>query len=172
MTELTDEEILRDLDLMRGDTNMYIQRVSDFIRQNPDSPDGYFRRYQAWEHLGRPDLALEDITRSLELEEHWVVFQARGCVYRQLGDYQSALRDYNRAAQLDREDWLHSPGPLFRADCHAHLGDEAAALADCALLRNDHWTPGLSGAPAGSKAEVIEAVRYIAAVARQRQQGG
>src|SRR5579883_1938939 len=59
-------------------------------------------------------------------------------------------------------------GLLYRADCHARLGDEAAALAYCARLPDDFWTPGVYDAPAGSKAEIADELRRIAAKARGR----
>lgn len=58
-------------------------------------------------------------------------------------------------------------GPLFRADCHARLGDEAAALADCETMPDDHWTPGLFGTPVGTKQEVAAELRRRAAAARE-----
>ena len=96
--------------------------------------------------------------------------EARGDRLREMGQYAAALQDCARAEDPDPAGWRDGFGPLFRADCHARLGQEAAALADCEQLPDDHWTPGLSGAPAGSKAEVIEAVRRIALAARQQQQ--
>ncbi len=35
------------------------------------------------------------------------------------------------------------------------------SLADCATLRDDHWTPGVCGAPAGNKDEVTEEIRRL-----------
>ena len=53
------------------------------------------------------------------------------------------------------------------ADCHARLGNLEAALADCAALRDDHWTPGVFGAPAGTKAEVTAEIRRLALALRR-----
>jgi hypothetical protein len=60
---------------------------------------------------------------------------------------------------------------LYQADCHSRLGNKPAALAACARLADDHWTPGLVGAPAGSKAEVIAEVQRRLADGRV-QSGG
>jgi len=57
---------------------------------------------------------------------------------------------------------------LYEADSHAHLGDEASALDCCSRLPENHWTPGLDGAPAGNKAEVAAELRRIAAAARRK----
>jgi hypothetical protein len=57
---------------------------------------------------------------------------------------------------------------LFQADAHARLGDEASALAFCARLLDDFWTPGMNSTPSGGKADIAEKLRRIAADARRR----
>lgn len=69
----------------------------------------------------------------------------------EMGRFAEALRDLDAAQAMEPEEWVDCWGPYFRADCHARLGNEAAALADCADLPDDHWTPGVEGAPAGNK---------------------
>jgi hypothetical protein len=59
-------------------------------------------------------------------------------------------------------------GLLFQADAHARLGNEAAALAYCARLPDDFWTPGIEGAPGGKKAQIAEELRRIAGEALHR----
>jgi len=49
---------------------------------------------------------------------------------------------------------------------HARLGDEASALACCARLPDDFWTPGLQGTPAGDKARIADELVRITAGAR------
>ena len=56
-----------------------------------------------------------------------------------------------------------------QADCHARLGDETTALACCARLPDDFWTPGIEGAPSGGKAEIAATLRSIAAEARRKR---
>jgi hypothetical protein len=53
-------------------------------------------------------------------------------------------------------------GPLYRADCHASLGNVEEALADCAMLDEEHWTPGMDGTPAGHKSDVTAEIRQLA----------
>jgi hypothetical protein len=84
-----------------------------------------------------------------------------------MGRYQEAIGDFNKSEATDPEAWKGEFGPLLRADCYAHLGDVENALADCAALRDDHWTPGPLNLPAGTKSDVIAEIKYIAAVARQ-----
>jgi hypothetical protein len=69
---------------------------------------------------------------------------------------------------MDPADWAHEAfGPLYQADCHARLGDEEKAMAYCARLPSDFWTPGLEGAPAGDKTQIADQLRQIAADARR-----
>lgn len=167
MRQTTYDDLLQQFDLLRSDPRKYLDLTEDFIRQHPDHSGGYFSRHWAWDRLGRPDLAVEDLNKSISLEQHPVSFRERGHMFRRLGDYHNAIQDYARSEALDPEGFVNSWGPLFRADCHARLGNEEAALTDCARLADDHWTPGLHGAPAGNKQEVIAEVRRRAAAARR-----
>ena len=94
---------------------------------------------------------------------------ARGRVYRQLGEHANALADFRRGEAIDPKEWEGAMITLlYEADSHAHLGDAASALDCCPRLPDDHWTPGLDGAPAGNKAEVAAELRRIAADARRK----
>jgi tetratricopeptide (TPR) repeat protein len=92
-------------------------------------------------------------------------------VYRHVGEYEKALEDFDRAEAIDPEGWEKDIvlGLLDQADAHARLGNEAAALACCARLPDDFWTPGLDGAPSGGKAEIADKLRQIAADARRNR---
>ena len=153
--------------LLRTDPKRYLELAEGYVLANPDSSSGYFDRYQAHRRLGQYDLALADLNKVLALEPHWIAYESRGNVLRALGRYREALDDFNRAEATDPERWRGSFGWLFRADCHARLGNEKAALEDCAMLRDDHWTPGPSGAPAGTKQEVAYELRRLAREARK-----
>lgn len=170
MSKISDEDLLQQHKLLRLDPQKYLAMVEEFIRRNPHDPNGYFRRHNAWDRLGRKDLALADLNRSLELEQHPITLKARGNLLRRLGRHREAIRDFDQVEALDPDLFVDSWGPLFRAECHARLGNERAALADCARLADDHWTPGLLDAPAGDKQQVIAEVRRLAAAAR-RQSG-
>ena len=151
-----------DYKLLKSDPQKFLALVQEQIRQNPGDPIGYFRRHHAWESLGRPDLALKYINHSLSLEPHWMTFLERGRLLRDMARYRDAIADFDRSEVADPESWSTSVAPLYRADCHARLGNETAALADCARLPDDHWTPGLFGMPAGNKQEVTAKIREIA----------
>jgi tetratricopeptide (TPR) repeat protein len=169
MTKITSDVLSEQFNLLRTDPQKYLSLADEFVRSNPDVPDGYFSRHHAWGRLGRKDLALADLNKAISLEQHWINYESRAHLLCELGRYREALHDLNRAEAMDPEEWAGGFGLLYRADCHARLGDETAALADCARLPDDHWTPGLYGAPAGNKAQVTEEIRRRTAAARSSQ---
>lgn len=171
MSKISPDILDQNFHLLRTEPEKYLALAEELVRAEPDAPDGYWGRYEALNRLGRFELALVNLNKVLTYDQQWIVYEVRGNVLRALGRYHEALDDYNKAESIDPEDWNGGFGRLYRADCHARLGNEEAALADCAYLRDDHWTPGLVGAPAGNKREVIEEIRRLAAEARQRRHG-
>ncbi|HEV8015186.1 MAG TPA: hypothetical protein VGP48_06615 [Stellaceae bacterium] len=162
-----EDDLEREMLLLRTDPKRYLELAEERILASPDSSGGYFDRYQAHHRLGQYDLALADLNKALALKPHWIVYEARGNVLRALKRYQEALDDYNRAEATDTERWRGGFGRLYRAECHARLGNEKAALEDCAALRDDHWTPGHLGGIAGNKQQVAEELRRLARQARK-----
>jgi len=167
--EISLGDIDREFQLLRNDPEAYLELTNGFVEQHPDNANAYFARHHAWESLGLPDLALADLDKSLALEDHHTTHGARGRILHGLGRYREAIDAYDRSERLDPTQWEGGFGALFRADCHALLGDESAALADCETMPDDHWTPGLFGAPAGTKQEVAAELRRRAAAAREKQ---
>lgn len=153
-------------DLLRADPQRYIQITNDWIRQSPDNSHAYYDRHLGWMRIGEPQRALDDLNRAIELSPNQARFEARGNVHRNLGDYEAALRDYKQGDALDPTLYEEGLTLLYQADCHARLGDEVAALACCARLPDDFWTPGPNDAPAGDKIAVGHRLRIIAAEAR------
>jgi tetratricopeptide (TPR) repeat protein len=98
--------------------------------------------------------------------------ELRACygIHRRLGQHEKAIDDYSRGEAMDPKRWEEDAiGLLMQADIYARQGDEASALACCARLPGDFWTPGLAGAPAGDKARIADEVRRMAAEARQKR---
>lgn len=166
MTKITHEYLMEHFHLLRTDPKAFLGLAEELVCSNPEDPAGYFSRYQAWYELGRKDLALTDLNKTLSLEEHWINYESRGVLLRDFGRYREAIQDFDRAEATDSEGWSGGFGCLYRAECYARLGNEAAALADCARLGDDHWTPGPFGAPAGNKAQVIAEIHRLVAQAR------
>jgi tetratricopeptide (TPR) repeat protein len=163
---MSQDDIDRQFQLRRANPEEFLEMMNALVEQRPDDPNAYFARHQAWSHLTQPNLALADLDKALALEDHYVTHRARGRILHGLGRYREAIDAYDRSEQLDPAEWKGGFGPLFRADCYARLGDEAAALADCNTMPDDHWTPGLFGAPAGTKQEVAAELCRRAAAAR------
>lgn len=118
---------------------------------------------------GRLDLALGDLTKAIEIDpDQFRFYFGRGSLLRDAGRYQEAIDDFSRAITLDGQGQMGAFGQLLRADCHAPLGNEAAALADCAAIPDNHWTPGVAKLPAGGRDEIIAEFRRMAVKARRR----
>ncbi|HYM32115.1 MAG TPA: tetratricopeptide repeat protein [Candidatus Cybelea sp.] len=166
MTPVSLNDLSDSFHLLSKNPEKFLEMTQQHLQGNPASERGYYYRHYAWHGLGRLDLALADLNACLDLRPYWGTYQARGNIYRQLGSYDSALADFQKAERLDPEAWADSYGPLFRAECHARLGDLNAALSDCACLSDSHWTPGVFGAPAGNKDEVAAELARLAAEAR------
>jgi tetratricopeptide (TPR) repeat protein len=165
----TPEEVFALHELARADPQRFLKIVDDWIQENPRNFRPYFRRHFVWSDMGEPRRALADLDKVIELAPSQAAFCARGMIYRQLGEHANALADFRRGETIDPKEWEGAMITLlYEADSHAHLGDEASALDCCARLPDDHWTPGLDGAPAGNKAEVAAELRRIAADARRK----
>ena len=156
--------------ILRSDPESYLRIVDEWIQDNPENPHAYFDRHLGWMKIGEPRRALSDLNRVIELKPDMVSFLSRGEVHRHLGEYEKALLDFDRGESIDPIEWQGTAfGPLYQADTYARLGNEAAALAYCARLPDDFWSPGVDGAPAGGKAEIGGELRRIAAEARGKQ---
>jgi tetratricopeptide (TPR) repeat protein len=164
----TPEELLELHKILRSDPQRYLKIVDGWIQDNPRNSHAFYDRHQAWMRIGEPRKALEDLNMAIGLWADQAALAARGNVYRHLGEYEKALDDYLSAEGIAPAQWEKDAfGLLFQADSYARLGDESAALACCARLPEDFWTPGLKEAPAGDKIAVAERLKLIAAEARR-----
>lgn len=168
----TPEELLAAHKILRSDPQRYLRIVNEWIHEDPGNSHAYFDRHFAWMSLGEPRRALDDLNKSIEFESapDAMSLMSRALVYRHLGEYEKALEDFDRAEGINPKEWEKDIvfGLWFQADTYARLGNETAALACCARLPEDFWTPGVYGAPGGDKAEVADKLRRIAADARRR----
>lgn len=156
--------------ILRHDPHRYLDIVNSWIEADPSDVEAYFDRHFAWMELGQPWRAIEDMNRVIGAQGNQIEFITRGEIYRELGDHARALEDFARGEAIDPAEWeAHQVTLLYQADSHAKVGDLGAALACCARLQDDFWTPGLSGAPAGGKAEIAAALRDIAAEAVRKK---
>jgi tetratricopeptide (TPR) repeat protein len=166
----TAEEVKVLHNLLRSDQQHYLQIVNKWIEENPRNSHAYYDRHMAWMKLGEPQRALADLDTAIRLDPRPVRFWARGDVYRCVGEYEKALEDLDPAEAINPGQWAEAAfGLVSQADCHARLGNEVAALACCERLPDDFWTGSIEGAPRGSKAEIAQELRQIAADARRRR---
>lgn len=167
MRDLTPEKLLAEHKLLTENPEKYIEMISEMIDLDPTDPSGYFSRAHGWERVGRLDKALNDFDKTIALKDRMTARLSRGCVLVRLGRYREALADFNCAESLEPGNWVDCWGPLHRADCYAKLGNEAAALADCARLPDGFWSPGINGEPGGNKTEITAEVRERARAAKR-----
>lgn len=126
----TPEEVLVAHKLLRADPQAYLEIVNGWLRDDPSGSHAYHSRHFAWTKLGQPLRAIEDLDKAIELRPDPTTFRSRAEVFRELGEYRKALDDLNRGEAMDPQEWQSvGYGLLSQADCHARLGDEAAALA-------------------------------------------
>ena len=67
-----------------------------------DDSTHYFERAEYYTRLARPDLALPDYTKAIELNSgNMSYYWQRGRAYWVLSQYQQALDDYDRAIEIE-----------------------------------------------------------------------
>ncbi len=165
---ITPEETLALHKILRSDPQRYLRIVNEWLDENPTNSHAYFDRHFAWMKIGEPRRALEDLNKVVELNPDTAAFFSRGLVHRHLGQYEQALEDFDHGEAIDPKRWEDDVfGLFYQADTHARLGDETAALACCARLPDDFWTPGIYGAPGGGKPDIADKWRRIAADAQR-----
>ncbi len=148
------------------DPQRALQICNAYLADHPDDPDGLFSRFQTWLRLGAYDNALVDINRVLEIDPNSGGYSARAQIFHEIGEYQRAIDDFTRAKELDEEGWKTSLDPHFRADCYARLGRLEEALADCAVIPDDHRMPAVFGLPGGNKDQFIAEIKHRALSAK------
>ena len=101
---------------------------SELIRDNPKEGRYHTLRASAHWAMGKPDNAIADFDRAIELgykEAH--AYASRGLFYAATGKHDKAIADYNEALQIDPEDL----GPMVnRAAVHMAKGEFAKAIED------------------------------------------
>ena len=151
--------------LLRTHPEQYPRIAEDTIRRYPDDPEGYEDCVYYWMRFKQYDYALSDMTTVVRLDDSCLNRSLRATVFRLLGRYQDAIADLDEAERTDTTNFLVNLLNIERATCYAHLGNLEAALVDCARLSDDYCLPGIYGAPGGTKSEIAETIRRIAAEA-------
>lgn len=169
MKKLQPDENLKNWDLYKKDPEKYLDLCDQIVTEYPEDPNAYWSRHSAWQRVGRPDKALEDIETVIRLRPDSMSFSKRGELLYLQGNLSAALEDFDRAEALDSADWEEMFGPVYRAQCHAQLGNIEAALKDCSRISDQHWTPGIHGMLPGNRADIIAQIVRIAEEAARRK---
>jgi tetratricopeptide (TPR) repeat protein len=84
-----------------------IEACTAYIAENPQRTSSLARAYtwrgRAYEHLGDPDRAIEDLGQAIDIEPSPVAFTVRADAHRRKGEDERALSDYESALSIKRE---------------------------------------------------------------------
>lgn len=143
-----------------------LELANRYIANHPEDSHGYFSRHLTLRRLKDYDGAMTDCMMVLRLDPAPSTYRDRGVLYREMGNHAQAVADFDYHHDHCYEEWLDTFGPHYRADSLARLGRLDEALADCALIEEDHWFPAHSGLPGGNKQDFITEIRRRAALAQ------
>jgi Flp pilus assembly protein TadD len=97
------------------------------IQLQPNHPDAYLDRARVYLQLGEKSLALSDYNEGIRLRSDAKAYLARGWLHHEMGSYDQALADCDRALQLRPGDPLAF---YLRGLTRYHSGDNAGAVAE------------------------------------------
>ena len=93
--------------LQTGDLEAAVQLYSALVESRPDFAEGYYKRANAYNRLGRWPAALFDYDRATSLDPKYAsAFCNRGTVLERLERWDEALASYDRALDLNPTDAL------------------------------------------------------------------
>ena len=85
-----------------GRSQEAIKVMTDYIANNPDASDGYYRRGWFKDHFGDTDGAVEDYTMAITLQPNEAyAYLNRGVLYRLKGENAKAESDFKQVVRLD-----------------------------------------------------------------------
>ena len=117
----------------KGDWDSALNALSAAIKLEGDTWQAYVNRGGIYEHLDKPELALADFNRALELNSSQpACFRMRGAFYLKQQKFDLAATDFTRALALDSKD---SKSLYLRSHARQGLADTAGAIADMALAK-------------------------------------
>ena len=141
----------------RGDWNETVAQGDALVRLDPESPDGYSFRAQAYWKLGQFRPAAANYRKLIELTptDNWgypALWQNLAYTEDYYGDHRQAIRDFTQAIALnptipDKPGWTadaeDDTGDAHKGRLWAyyHAGDYALAMQDCNALIAVHSYP-------------------------------
>ena len=113
---------------VEGDLNAAITDYSKAIEVEPDAPDAYFRRAQAFEARGLYERAVQDYTSYIDRAPSYdVAYSNRGLSRARTGDLEGAIPDFDKAVELNPSNAVTL---VNRASVKDMLGRVEDAVAD------------------------------------------
>lgn len=118
-----------------NDTEKEIAELTEDIEKYPeDAVDIYYERAAHYAEIGKYKLAIDDQTKSIELEaDNPFAYFERGDVYRKMKNFDAAIKDYDECINRALKEFR----PIDVADCyirrgllHAELKNFNAAIDD------------------------------------------
>ena len=105
-----------------------VEIYSDLIKKEPTEGRFYTLRASAWWALGKPDKAVADFDKAIELGYDAAhAYTSRGLFHAEAGNFDKAIADYAKAIEKDPKD----TAPLVnRAAVQMAKGDHQAAIDD------------------------------------------
>jgi len=101
------------------------ERKGRLLRESP--PEGYFARAYKNDEKGDYEKAISDYSRDIELEPNANAYHNRGRCYQDLEKYNEALRDRNKAIELNPQGAHHYTG---RAATYFYMNEYSKAIKD------------------------------------------
>ena len=113
----------------------YLNAMNDAIKSvelDPYNASGYISKAMIFEKLDKPDKALENYNKALELQEEATIYILRGMFFENRKDYEYAMADYDHAIKLDRNNYrtLEAKGVLL---LKLHKYQDALKCADLGM---------------------------------------
>ena len=102
------------------------------VELDPYNASGYISKAMIYGKLDKPDKALENYNKALELQEEATTYILRGMFFENQKDYEHAMVDYDHAIKLDRNNYrtLEAKGVLL---LKLHKYQDALKCADLGM---------------------------------------
>jgi tetratricopeptide (TPR) repeat protein len=119
--------------LKHADLKNALQLLNEALLENPFHPNILSDRGFLYIHLKKNDLALDDFNLCADLQPKYAYrYASRAYAKAFFGNVSEAIRDYEKAIQLDENDWIshQNVGILLQKEGNISEGEKHFRLAD------------------------------------------